>query len=133
MLNVSFFPTECIYVFYMILRVNSRQTVLFARNLYFVSILFLKVYTYTECKVVCLRLKGLLARPGILRQWPEYLSINHRSHLSVLRWMWSMVDTQQHYAVGRYLSATLLNFLQSVRTWWMHRIMRWEWHFYRVH
>jgi len=27
-----------------------------------------------------------------------------------------MVDTQQHYTVGKYLSATLLNFLQSVIT-----------------
>jgi len=27
-----------------------------------------------------------------------------------------MVDTQQHYAMGKYLSATLVNFLQSVTT-----------------
>jgi hypothetical protein len=27
-----------------------------------------------------------------------------------------MVDTQEHYAMGKYLSATLLNFLQSVTT-----------------
>jgi hypothetical protein len=27
-----------------------------------------------------------------------------------------MIDTQQHYAMGKYFRATLLNFLQSITT-----------------
>jgi hypothetical protein len=89
-------------------------TVLFARNIYFVSILFLKIYTWRVYTIGYLLLRVVYKAWYFLRQCPEYLSLNHRPHLSILRWMWSMVDTLQHYAMGKYLSATLLNFLQSV-------------------
>jgi len=42
-------------------------TVLFARNIYFISILFLKVYTYTLYTFECLLLRGLFTRPGIFK------------------------------------------------------------------
>ena len=105
--------------------------VLFARSIYFVSILFLEVYTYTVYTLGYLILRVLFTRPGIF--------FKTMSRISEPQPQTTFVHTEMNVIHGWYQATLCHGKIPQCHTSQfptvsnnMHRLIRWEWHFHHV-